>query len=132
MCFFIFCFNPNSQVISHSTNTPGEKLREEQKWSSLPSVYLYQIKNYRVQNVELLKILFLEKYENLKKYMLKKINKIFYSELKNLESLKLWLYLSKSIDSPQLSYKIFFIYLVQKTKNQKIKIFHEGVVFKQK
>ena len=36
--------------------------------------------------------------------------------------------LSKSIGSPQLIYKNFIIFLDQKTKNQKMKIFHEGVV----
>ena len=63
-----------SQVISYSTNNLVEQLMVplaypiigEQKKSSLPSVYLYQIKNYRFQNLELVKILFLEKYENFK------------------------------------------------------------------
>ena len=63
-----------SQVISYSTNNLVDQLIipmvcpsiGEPKWSSLPSVYLYQNKNYRFQNLELVKILFLEKHENFK------------------------------------------------------------------
>ena len=40
--------------------------------------------------------------------------------------------LSKSIGSAQLNYINFIIFLVQKTKNKKKKIFHEGVVLKLK
>ena len=67
---FSFSSQKYSQVISYSTNNLVEQLMipiiGEQKWSTLPSVYLYQTKNYRFQNLELVKILFLEKYDNFK------------------------------------------------------------------
>ena len=71
---FSFSSQKYSQVISYSTNNLVEQLMipmacpiiGEQKWSTLPSVYLYQIKIYWFQNLELVKILFLEKYENFK------------------------------------------------------------------
>ena len=71
---FSFSSQKYSQVISYSTNNLVEQLMNpmacpiigKQKWSTLPSVYLYKIKNYRIQNLELVKALFLEKHENFK------------------------------------------------------------------
>ena len=71
---FSFSSQKYSQVISYSTNNLVEQLLNpmacpfmgEQKWSTLLSVYLYKIKNYWFQNLELVKALFLEKHENFK------------------------------------------------------------------
>ena len=92
----------------------------ERKGSSLPSVYFYQIKNYRFQNLESVKSLNLEKKRKFQNniFFKKRINKTFYSKLK-----KTWrseaMVLSKSIDSLQLIYKNFIIHLVQKPQIEK-------------
>ena len=84
---FSFSSQKYSQVIFYSTNSLVEQLLipmtgpiiEEQKWSTLPSVFVYQIKNYRFQNLELVKILFLAKYEKVQKkqFLQKKSAKSF-------------------------------------------------------
>ena len=126
LSFFTFLFITNTQVISHSTNNPDvTKILPmacptigEQKGSSLRCVYLYQVKKYRVQNLELVKILFLEKYDYFKNDTFTK--KSAESFIPNQKILTLWAYGSiQVIRLASINFKKF--YYIFSSKNQNLK-----------
>ena len=104
---FSFSSQKYSQVISYSTNSLVEQLMipmagpiiEEQKWSTLPSVFVYQIKNYRFQNLELVKILFLAKYEKVQKKnnFCKRNQQNLLFRTRKLDALNLWFYANQMV-----------------------------------